>query len=772
MAFLLGVDVVGRFIRIGQGFVVVDLIAEVALGVGKIIAIPRLAAVQLAALGYGRILVFVDVVGVLAALGGKAAVLACAFELFVQKRILPGNIQLAVSVNGQHQPGGTLNQIVVAHVQVGKSQLSVCNLGGGYQPVFLQNGQVIGIPAAIGEDSGVPKGRAVGIGDFGVIYDTRNTVRVFNRVSGVQIVYRAFQRSIAVAARHQIPRGVQINFCQQDIAENAVVLHLVGIGVHGVGIFVVGNAGGVCGVGLICVAAAKSDSYHTLTGVDKGAAAVGRGNVGVIIGVPQPNGLTVQRFGNLKGIRPLAENRTCCAGFGYICPIAIVPAGCAALHNDKLALVALGVIDIIRTIGIIAVVDDLVSAVALAFNLVLVIPTIGDVALPDGIPLENLKLGIALDALLGFTVDFVDADFYRPLIVLHFIVIGTISRNSNSLVAAQRAGRGVEAVRDGDLIVCKGDVRKLRPRRSNSGIHHALRLVLQLPDGRILGSFCCGVCFGLAGERSFLSAERTGAGLGHLVVNRPCGRTIAAVEVKTVILCVTACGNGLCPGRGHLPVAAVHVAAGPAGRDGNDRAVHLFHRVQLVLVGIDSECQIKAAAGSLGGSLPVGIVLLRHGFGFRLRFFSLNGGTNQGDCLPTAGGGLINVGVISRFGGIGLHPVQQFLCRFSVKRSRPAVGVVLHNIQLQIVVNHFAKIRDRQFRLIFCAKNSGKIAVLVQRKLVQPAPNANLVAVMVTGDALVCAHRGGVGIAVRRAAVGLTVGTVGAAVGGFAVKPN
>ena len=61
----------------------IDLIAEVALGVGKIIAIPRLAAVQLAALGYGGILVFVDVVGVFAALGGKAAVLAGAFQLLI-----------------------------------------------------------------------------------------------------------------------------------------------------------------------------------------------------------------------------------------------------------------------------------------------------------------------------------------------------------------------------------------------------------------------------------------------------------------------------------------------------------------------------------------------------------------------------------------------------------------------------------------------------------------------------------------------------------------
>ena len=139
MAFLPGMDVVGGFIGVGQRFVVVDLIAEVALGIRQIVAIPRLAAVQLAALGYGGILVFVDIVGVLAALGGKAAVLACAFELFVQKRILPGNIQLAVSVNGQHQPCGAFHKVISAHIQVGKSQLAVCDFGRGYQPVFLQN---------------------------------------------------------------------------------------------------------------------------------------------------------------------------------------------------------------------------------------------------------------------------------------------------------------------------------------------------------------------------------------------------------------------------------------------------------------------------------------------------------------------------------------------------------------------------------------------------------------------------------------------------------
>ena len=76
-------DVVGGLICIGQRFVVVDLVTKITLGIGQIVAIPRLAAVQLAALSHSRILVFVDVVGVFAALGGKAAVFSGAFQLLV-----------------------------------------------------------------------------------------------------------------------------------------------------------------------------------------------------------------------------------------------------------------------------------------------------------------------------------------------------------------------------------------------------------------------------------------------------------------------------------------------------------------------------------------------------------------------------------------------------------------------------------------------------------------------------------------------------------------
>ena len=623
----------------------------------------------------------------------------------------------------------------------------------------------------------MPDGLTVDIRDFGIIHHTRNTIRMFNGVSGIQVVHRPLQRGVAVAARSQIPRGVQVHFCQQNIAENAVILHLVDIGVHGVGIFVVGNARGVCGVGLICIAAAKGDGDHTLAGVDKRAAAVRRGDVGVIIRVAQPNRLTVQRFRDFKGIRPLAQYRACRAGSVHIRPIAVISAGCAALHDDKLALVALGVIDTVRTIGIIAMVDDLVSAVALALDLVPVVSAKRDIALPNGIPLENLKLGIALDALLGFAVDFVDADFYRPLIVFHRVIVRTVGRNGNGLVAAQRTGRGIKAVRDGDLVIAECNIGKLRPRRGNSGVHHALRFVLQLPDSRILGSFGSGVCFGLAGERSFLPAERTGAGFGHLVVNRPCGRTIAAVEVKTVIRRVTTCGNGLRCGRTHLPAAAVHAAAGLAGRNGNDRAVHLFQRVQLDLVGVDGECQIKAAAGSLGGSCPCSGIILRFRNTRHIRDLSAarNFFTDQRHNLPRIPcRRVIDVGVVAVFPGLRVCTVYQFFCSSNIGLRRVAVGIVFHDPLLGFIVKAVKDVRlfFAAFRIIFKACHNRTVIQHIQTQLTKTAPDVDLVCIVVARRILAGFKAGHMREAVGGAALGLAVQAVAAAVGFLAVEPN
>ena len=623
----------------------------------------------------------------------------------------------------------------------------------------------------------MPDRLSVGIGDFGIIHHTRNTVRVFNSVSGVQIVHSTFQRSISVAARSQIPRGVQVHFCQHNIAEDTIILHLVGIGVHGVGIFVVGNARRVCGVGLICLAVAKSDGDHTLAGVDERAAAVGRSNVGVIIGVAQPNRLTVQRFCDFKGIRPLAENGTGGTGFGDIRPIAVITAGRAALHNDELALVALSIVKIVRAVGVSAVVDDLVSSICLAFNLVLVIPASRNIPLLYGVPLKNLEFGVTLDLLFGFAVDFVDGDFYRPFIVLHFIVIGTISRNGNSLVAAQRTGRGIKAMRDGDFIVCKGDIRKLRPRRGNGGVHHALRLVLQLSDGCVLGCLGSGVRLCLAGVRSLLPAERAGAGFGHLVVNRPCGRTVAAVEVKVVIRRVTACSNGLRCGRGHLPAAAVHAAACPAGRDGNDCAVHLFQRVQLNLVGVDSECQIKAAAGSLGGSRPRSRIILRLRNTRHIRDLSAarNFFTDQRHNLPRIPcGRVIDVGVVAVFPGLRICTVYQFFCSSNIGLRRVAVGIVFHDPLLGFIVKTAKDVRlfFAAFRIIFKACHNRTVIQHIQTQLAKTAPDVDLICIVVAGGILAGFKAGHMREAVGGAALGLAVQAVAAAVGFLTVEPN
>ena len=116
LAFLPSADMVAGFICIGQCFVVVDLIAEIPGGIGEIIAIPCLAAVQLAAFSYGRVLILIEVVGVFATLGGKGSILAGALQLFIQLRVFAGRIQFTVAVNGQHQTCGTLDKVVAPHI--------------------------------------------------------------------------------------------------------------------------------------------------------------------------------------------------------------------------------------------------------------------------------------------------------------------------------------------------------------------------------------------------------------------------------------------------------------------------------------------------------------------------------------------------------------------------------------------------------------------------------------------------------------------------------
>ena len=254
-------------------------------------------------------------------------------------------------------------------------------------------------------------------------------------------------------------------------------------------------------------------------------------------------------------------------------------------------------------------------------------------------------------------------------------------------------------------------------------------------------------------------------------MHRPAGRCCTAAILVIVVVGVAACSDGLHTGRGNAPAAAVNRAGFGDRLDFNRGTVHLFQRFQLDLICGDTIGQIYGAAGGLCRGFPTGIILLYD----RLRLFRFlltDFRANQGNGLPTAARRGINVGVVAAGLCIGNSAVQQGLRRFQIDFCSSALRVVLNQPQLGIVVNRIAEIQKRDFFSIFCRKSDGCIGQQVHRKLVQTAPDAVLVAIVVTGNALICADQRSVRISVRRTAFGLAVGTVGAAVGFLAIEPD
>src|SRR5699024_651668 len=100
-------------------------------------------------------------------------------------------IEVTVGIHRQDNTGGAFDQIVFAKIQVGKSQHTVPYLGAGDQVVFGENRQIVGIPAAVGQDGGVPDRVAVGVHDLAVVHRAADAVRVLDVLGGVQVVHRA-----------------------------------------------------------------------------------------------------------------------------------------------------------------------------------------------------------------------------------------------------------------------------------------------------------------------------------------------------------------------------------------------------------------------------------------------------------------------------------------------------------------------------------------------------------------------------------------------------
>ena len=370
---------------------------------------------------------------------------------------------------------------------------------------------------------------------------------------------------------------------------------------HGVGFFIVGNASRVCVVGFVGCAVTERNRDDALTGVDQGAAVVGGGNIGIIVCIAEPKSLPIQRLGDFKGIGPLAQNGTCRTGLRYIRPVAIVATGGTALHNHKTALVALGVIDIVRTAGIIAVVDYFIGAVRLTFHRILVIAACGDIALDDGIPFINLERCVTLDALFGLAVDFVDGNFDGPLVVFHEVLVAAVGGNRNSLAAAIFAAKGIKAVRHRHLVVGEFQVVKVVMGSRKCSFDFAIDLTFAgALCSRLRGRcLCIGVLLTVGGNAAAL-----GSRLADAEMHRPCYGPIAAVQVVIVICRVPACCNRLHPIRRDRPAAAVNVGrdAVKDRRNFNARAVHFFQCVQLDFVGIDRIGKIQGLAALIAGA--------------------------------------------------------------------------------------------------------------------------------------------------------------------------
>ena len=254
-------------------------------------------------------------------------------------------------------------------------------------------------------------------------------------------------------------------------------------------------------------------------------------------------------------------------------------------------------------------------------------------------------------------------------------------------------------------------------------------------------------------------------------MHRPAGRCCTAAILVIVVVGVAACSDGLHTDRGDAPAAAVNCSRLGDRLDFNGRTVHLFQRFQLDLICGDTIGQIYGAAGGLCRGFPTGIILLYD----RLRLFRFlltDFRGNQGNGLPTAARRGINVGVVAAGLCIGNSAVQQGLRGFQIDFCSSALGIIFNQPHLGIIVNRAAKIQKRDSFSIFCGKSDGRIGQQVHRKLVQTAPDAVLVSVVIAGNALIRADQRSVRISVRGTAFGLAVGTVGAAVGFLAIEPD
>ena len=368
-------------------------------------------------------------------------------------------------------------------------------------------------------------------------------------------------------------------------------------------------------------------------------------------------------------------------------PVAKIPGRGFGFHKDKLALIALGVIQrvahrIANSIG--SAVDDCIAAISLTLHAVGVVAPGGLVFTGHHIPLIDLILGIGCDLAAGFAVGFLEVDLQTPLIIFHNIVVVGVCGYRDRLAAAVRAPVLAESIRYCDFLIAELDASQLRFSRCYSIVDSVLGLTLQFRNGGVAGTVGGRISSLLRGERTNLSIASARC-FGNGIVQTPACACIATVLLVVVIGGMTAGGHRLLSGRTDRPAAAVNAAGFGDGLDLDGRAIHFFLCFQLNLIRADSIGKIKTAAGGLGRCLPAGVVFLHNRF--RLRFFLTDLRTDQCNGLPTCTTGIVDIGVVAAGGGVGFHAVQQLVGRGKIDFRRGAFGKVLNDIHLHIVIN-------------------------------------------------------------------------------------
>ena len=370
-----------------------------------------------------------------------------------------------------------------------------------------------------------------------------------------------------------------------------------------------------------------------------------------------------------------------------VCPVAKISGRGFGFHKDKLALIALRIIQrvahgIVSSIG--SAVDDCVAAISLTLHAVGVIAPGGLVFAGHHIPLIDLILGIGCDLAAGFAVGFLEVDLQTPLVIFHDIVIVSVCRHRDRLLAAIAAPVLAESIRYRDFFIAELDAAQLRFGCCYSVVDSVLGLTLQFRNGGVAGTVGGRIGSLLRGEGTNLSVACAG-GLCDRVVQAPACTGIAAVILVVVIGGMTAGGHSLLSGRTYAPTAALDAAGFGYRFNFNRCTVHFFLRGSLNLVGAHTIGKIKTAAGGLGRCLPAGVVFLYNRL--RLRFLLTDLRTDQGNGLPTCTTGIVDVGVVTAGRGVGFHAVQQLIGRGKINFRGGAFGKVLNDIHLYIVIN-------------------------------------------------------------------------------------